>query len=80
MKPGYAYIDQYNFEHVVDTLETAQEYSGDGNVYLYEGEYSEGYATLDGERARLGLPGSVEYGNAPAGGTPIIPDAIFTLL
>lgn len=77
---GYAYVDEYGFEHVVDTIETAREYSVDGKVYAYEGEFEGGYAIMDGERARLGLPGSVDYGNAPAGGTPIIPDAKFYLI
>ena len=77
---GFAYIDEYCFEHVVDDIETAKKNSLDGCVYLYEGEFSGGYATLNGERARLGLPGSVDYGNAPTGGTPMIPDAVFTLI
>lgn len=77
---NYAYVDDYGFEHVVDTIETAKQFSVDGRIYLYEGENDKGFATMNGERARLGLPDSVDFGNAPKEGTPIIPDAVFTLI
>lgn len=69
---GYAYIDDYGFEHVVDTIDTAKQYSGNGKVYEVECEYKNGYAQLDGKRARVCIPGSKEYGNAPTEGTPVI--------
>lgn len=61
---GYAYVDKYGFSHVVADLSTAQEYSADGNVQQYFGNYGGGYA-LDnkGNRVAVSMPGVIPYGN-----------------
>jgi len=62
---GYAYIDRYGFSHVTRDLATALNYSGDGNVYEYNGRFGKGYP-LDGNdsRAILDLPQVRMYSNA----------------
>lgn len=79
---GFAYIDKYGFEHVVSSWETAQKYSGDGNTYVYDGTFSGGYAKdTEGNRARVGLPGSKEYGNTLEAGevTPFAPGRLSSI-
>lgn len=62
---GFAYIDKYGFTHVVEDFRTAMVYSADGNLYVYEGEYSGGVATDSrGNRYYLkSIPNSVNFGN-----------------
>lgn len=79
---GYAYNDVYGFAHVLEDIETAQEYSGDGKIYAFEGRYAGGYA-LDNnlERAAVPLPGTVAYGNDVKDGvTPTPSEGTFALL
>lgn len=61
---GYAYKDEYGFEHVSNDLATALSYSKDGDVQQYSGKFGGGYG-LDssGERGSLGMSGSNPYGN-----------------
>lgn len=62
---GYAYIDRYGFPHVTSDLATALNFSGDGEVYEYEGKFGGGYALDDEDsRAMLDLPGARMYSNA----------------
>lgn len=79
---GFAYVDDYGFVHVVTNYQTAREYSGDGNVYVYDGQFAGGYAvTPEGERARIALPGSKEYGNTLEKGevSPMAPGTLTSL-
>lgn len=76
---GFAYNDVYGFAHVVEDLETAQEYSGDGKVYAFEGRYGGGYAKdTDGHRAALPLPNTRPYGNDEE--APAVSAGTFTLI
>lgn len=62
---GFAYTDKYGFPHVSNTYKHAAQYSGNGNVYEYNGPYGGGYAlNKKGSRLALPLPGAVNYGNA----------------
>ena len=79
---GFAYIDEHDFEHTVTNFQTARQYSSDGNVYVYDGKFTGGYAvTNEGVRARIGLPGSKEYGNTLKKGevSPIAPGILTSL-
>ncbi len=62
---SYAYTDDYGFEHVGDQAQ-ALAYSGNGKTFEYNGASGGGYARdANGNRAMMGLDGSVDYGNAP---------------
>lgn len=54
---AYAYQDQYGISHVTDDISTAQQYSGNGNISNYSGNYGGGYA-LDSRGNAMSLPGS----------------------
>lgn len=66
---GYAYTDKYGYSHVVSDYNTAKQYSGDGKVYDYSGNYSGGYAR-DEKGGRLDLPisGAVSLGSGSKSG------------
>lgn len=79
---GFAYNDEYGFAHVVKEYQTALKYSGDGNIYSFEGKFGGGYA-LDSEdnRASLALPDTKPYGNdVREGETPEKSEGSFALL
>lgn len=61
---GYAYADRYGISHVVEDLATALNYSGDGNVYAYNGRFGGGYPLdQESQRALLYLPRAEEFNN-----------------
>lgn len=68
---GYAYVDRAGIPHVTNSLKTALQSSGDGNVYEYNGLYGHGYAMdSDMEYVHIRIPGAREEVKEGRGGEP----------